>query len=208
MRGGPDLGDVVRSADRTRPSRTARVGRAIRRHPLRYGFASALLAALVVFVLLYFAPQDLILNTSVSQPLPVTTAAPTASTADATSKSEAPRVIEPSILRTGQLRSGEHATTGTVKLLQLADGRRYVRLEQLSTSNGPDVRIWLSRAASNASNSTVARSAYVDLGGLQANHGDQNYPIPAAADVSSYHTVVIWCRRFDVVFGIAQLQAP
>ena len=93
-------------------------------------------------------------------------------------------------------------------MLRLADGRRYVRLEHLSTSNGPDVRVWLSGAGSSASSGTVARSEYVDVGGLQANHGDQNYLIPAATDLSRYHSVVIWCRRFEVVFGIAQLRAP
>jgi hypothetical protein len=35
---------------------------------------------------------------------------------------------------------------------------------------------------------------FIDLGGLKANTGSQNYG-PAETDVSSYRSVVICCRR-------------
>lgn len=35
--------------------------------------------------------------------------------------------------------SHEHTTTGTVKVVRLADGSRTLRLEGLDTSNGPDL---------------------------------------------------------------------
>ena len=94
MRSGPDVDDAVQSADRISSSRSARIRRSIRRHPLRYGFVTSLVIAGVVFVLFYFAPQDLFLDTSVSQPLPVATVVPSAT--DATSQSAAPRVTGPS----------------------------------------------------------------------------------------------------------------
>ena len=47
--------------------------------------------------------------------------------------------------------------------------------------------------------------AYVDLGGLKGNIGDQNYEIPADVDLSQYQSVVIWCDRFNVAFGAADL---
>lgn len=49
-------------------------------------------------------------------------------------------------LASGELISHEHATTGTVSLVRLADGSRVVRLEGLDTSNGPDLRVWLTDA--------------------------------------------------------------
>src|SRR6516164_4653194 len=50
----------------------------------------------------------------------------------------------PQVLRSGRFRSLEHATTGTAIVARLPDGRLFLRLERLSTSNGPDVRVYLS----------------------------------------------------------------
>ena len=44
---------------------------------------------------------------------------------------------------------------------------------------------------------------YVRLGELEANNGNQNYEIPAAADLDGLTSVVIWCDRFNVAFGTA-----
>jgi electron transfer DM13 len=46
---------------------------------------------------------------------------------------------------------------------------------------------------------------YVDLGALKGNRGDQNYRVPAGTDIARFHSVVIWCRRFTVGFGVAPL---
>lgn len=180
--------------------------RIIRRHPWWFATAAAGFAGVVAFVLVYFAPQDLFLQTSVNEPLPVAThpagtvapgsVGPTASTAPSLT-----------VLARGRFRSGEHDTSGRAVLLRLADGRRFVRLEGFSTSNGPAVRVWLSAAPTGASDDSVAGAAHVDLGGLKANHGNQNYRVPASAALTRYRSVVIWCRRFDVVFGSAGLTA-
>jgi predicted HD phosphohydrolase len=80
-----------------------------------------------------------------------------------------------------------------------------VRLESLSTSNGPAVRIWLSAARAGASDDAVAAADHLDLGGLKANHGNQNYEIHSARSLEKFRSVVVWCRRFDVVFGSAPI---
>jgi hypothetical protein len=49
--------------------------------------------------------------------------------------------------------------------------------------------------------------AYVDLGRLKGNRGDQNYPVPADVDLGRYRSVTIWCDRFNVSFGAAALTA-
>lgn len=190
----------LRSNDGRGAGGLARVGVALRRHPVRTGVGVALFAGLVAFVFVFFAPQDLFIDTSVNQPVPVATLT------TASASSVAPRVIPPAVLGKGPFRSGEHHTTGVASLLRLADGRRFVRLDGLETSNGPDVRIWLSAASATASDGEIGRAAHVDLGGLQANHGNQNYAVPASADPSGYRSVIIWCRRFHVVFGAASLR--
>ena len=176
----------------------------LRRHPWLTGETLVAGAALVTFLLIYFAPQDLFLDSTMHDALPTATLDMTRSGGgQAVSPDPAPTV-----LRRGTFRSGEHHTSGTASVLRLADDRVFVRLEHLDTSNGPDVHIWLTAAAADASDKTVQQSRHVDLGGLKANHGDQNYLVPSGTDLSNYRTVTVWCRRFDVVFGAAPLRNP
>lgn len=46
---------------------------------------------------------------------------------------------------------------------------------------------------------------YVSLGKLKGNKGSQNYTVPDEVDPSRYISVSIWCDRFDVSFGAAEL---
>jgi hypothetical protein len=159
--------------------------------------------AVLSFGLIYFAPQDLLINTSVDEPLPTARVV----TPHLAPTSRAATSARPAVLRQGSFSSGEHPTRGTAELLRLADGRRFVRLENLSTSNGPAVRVWLSAAAAPASDATVAAAPHLDLGGLKANHGNQNYAVLPRAGLGTYRAVVLWCARFDVVFGSAPLDS-
>jgi len=42
---------------------------------------------------------------------------------------------------------------------------------------------------------------------LKGNKGDQNYVLPASADLGKYRAVTIWCARFGVNFGTAPLSS-
>jgi hypothetical protein len=42
---------------------------------------------------------------------------------------------------------------------------------------------------------------------LKGNIGDQNYELPANADLAKYRAVTIWCKRFSVNFGTAPLNS-
>ena len=178
-----------------------RIITAAKRHPWRAAALAAACAASATFVLTYFAPQDLFIDTSLNERLPSATATRVEHPGDAPTNP----ATRPSLLARGQFRSGEHHTSGVALLLTLTDNRVFVRLEGLDTSNGPDVRIWLSTADYRASDNTVHSAGHLDLGGLKANHGNQNYRVPPHSDLSRYHSVVVWCRRFDVVFGAAPL---
>ena len=54
---------------------------------------------------------------------------------------------------------------------------------------------------------TAGSAAFIDLGPLKGNLGDQVYEIPADADLGTVRSVTIWCVRFSVSFGAAQLTA-
>lgn len=111
-------------------------------------------------------------------------------------------------LARGELISHEHTTTGTARVLQLEDGSRVLRLEGLDTSNGPDLRVWLTDAPVIEGRDgwfVFDDGAFVDLGELKGNQGDANYEIPADVDLDALTSVSIWCERFAVSFGAAEL---
>src|SRR5690242_6990170 len=108
-------------------------------------------------------------------------------------------------LASGQFHSGAHETKGTATVFQLDGGTKTLRLTNFATSNGPDVHVYLVAAQDAKDNDTVTNSAFVDLGSLKGNIGDQNYDLPANADLAKYRAVTIWCKRFSVNFGTAPL---
>jgi hypothetical protein len=67
------------------------------------------------------------------------------------------------------------------------------------------VHVWLSAATAGADWHSYDDGRYVRLGGLKATDGNQNYPIPADAELGGLNSVVIWCDRFNVAFGSAPL---
>ncbi|MYJ37036.1 MAG: DM13 domain-containing protein, partial [Acidimicrobiaceae bacterium] len=85
-------------------------------------------------------------------------------------------------------------------------GQRFLRFEDFRTDNGPDLNVYLSAAPTDAPAGQFDDD-FVDLGDLKGNVGSQNYEIPAGLDLDHYSTVAIWCVRFGVVFGVAELTA-
>src|SRR5262249_37531119 len=113
---------------------------------------------------------------------------------------------EPAAVSRGRFHDGAHKTSGMAAIYQLADGRRLLRLTGFETSNGPDVQVYLVAANDAMDNATVTNAGFLHLGALKGNTGDQNYDVPADADLHKYRAVTIWCRRFSVNFGTAPLQ--
>jgi len=108
-------------------------------------------------------------------------------------------------LASGQFHSGAHETKGTATVFQLADGKKTLRLTDFATSNGPDVHVYLVAADDAKNNEAVTKAGFIDVGSLKGNIGDQNYDLPADADLTKYRAVTIWCKRFSVNFGTAPL---
>ena len=172
--------------------------------------AVLLVAVIAVAVGLYlFQPWRIFTSSTVVEDIPAV-ATPAASPAVGSQEPPAapPAVAVPRELATGQLISHEHASSGTVKILELPDGSRILRFEGLDTSDGPDLRVWLTDAPvieGLAGWHVFDDGAYLDLGALKANKGDQNYDIPAATVLEDYTSVSIWCARFTVSFAAAEL---
>ncbi|WP_155853963.1 DM13 domain-containing protein [Arthrobacter sp. H5] len=121
-----------------------------------------------------------------------------------------PASTGPIQLAEGSLISHEHATTGTVRIIEQEDGTRVLTLENLDTTNGPDVRVWLSAAdvvEGTAGWYTAGSAEFVDLGLIKGNQGNQVYEIPDDVDLSKFVAVDLWCVQFGVSFGAAQLSS-
>jgi hypothetical protein len=146
-----------------------------------------LAVAIVAIVGWYaFRPERLVIDQKVNEQFP---------TASAASNQ----------LASGQFHSGAHETRGSATVFQLADGKKTLRLTDFATSNGPDVHVYLVASDDAKDNDTVTKAGFIDVGSLKGNIGDQNYDLPANADLTKYRAVTIWCKRFSVNFGTAPL---
>lgn len=136
-----------------------------------------------------FRPEKLWVNVKVNEP------APFASNAD------------PEPLYTGLLAGRAHPTSGRASIYQMPDGKRDLRLTDFTTSNGPDVHVVLAHSSDENLKQDFVKGHLdaIELGPMKANQGDQNYDLPDSADVSKYDDVIIYCERFNVVFGSAKL---
>jgi hypothetical protein len=150
-------------------------------------------ATLAVAALLVFEPWKLFVDQVANDPAPPASAA-----------------AENVVLARGTLISHEHESSGAVLIIQLADGSRVLRLQDLKTSNGPLLRVWLTDAPVLAGSEgwrIFDDGRYVDLGDLKGNIGSSNYPIPPDVNVADYRSVSIWCARFHISFAAAALEA-
>jgi hypothetical protein len=167
-----------------------------RSRPLRRRLVLTTLTAVAVLLvagLALFQPWKLLVDRMVSEPAPATVA---------------PAEPLPRVLARGELIAHEHATTGSVLVLGLADGSRVLRLQDLDTSDGPLMKVLITDAPVLPGVDgwgVFDDGRQVDLGELKGNIGSSNYVLPADVDLAQLRSVSIWCDRFNVSFGAAAL---
>ncbi|WP_285777539.1 DM13 domain-containing protein [Microtetraspora sp. NBRC 13810] len=178
---------------------------ALLRHPATWVVVA--LGAIVCAVLLYlFQPWRVFTTVEVNEAVPGA-AAPRQPVSREAAEPVEP-VAAPKTLAEGDFISHEHETSGVAKVLELEGGERVLRIEDFHTSDGPDLRVWLSDQPVREGTDgwfNLDDGKVVELGELKGNKGNANYAIPASADLDSLTSVVIWCRRFSVSFGAATL---
>jgi hypothetical protein len=147
-------------------------------------------AVVAAFVAWYaFRPERLVVNRSVNEAMP-----------------NAPGAASAQALESGRFYSILHPTEGTATIYQMGDGTRVLRFTSFSTSNGPDVHVYMVAADDAKDIATVQQAGFVDLGVIKGNIGDQNYTLASDLDLAKYRAVSIWCKRFSVNFGAAALR--
>jgi Electron transfer DM13 len=177
---------------------------------------------LAVFAFLWFEPHKLFIDDRVDEGLPTlaaNAAGPSTSEPDPASTPLAPSEStqppadppadasqeKPETLARGAFRPLEHAVVGQARILRLADGSLYLRFDDLSVSNGPDLRVYLSVLPAGDDWYVYDDDEFLDLGDLKGNIGNQNYRLPDDIDLSRWQSAVVWCRRFSVGFAVAPL---
>jgi len=147
-----------------------------------------LVIIIVLFVGWYwFRPEGLVVNRRVDEAFPTGNDS------------------QPQILESGAFHSGTHPTEGTATIYRTENGSRILRFTNFKTSNGPDVHIYMVAAEDARDSPSVQHAAFIDLGLIKGNIGDQNYTLSSDVDLAKYRTVSVWCKRFSVNFGAAPL---
>lgn len=96
-----------------------------------------------------------------------------------------------------------HQGSGVARLIDTGD-ETILRFEDFDVLNGPDLRVLLSKNTGIAASEDLGD--YIEVGKLKGNKGNQNYVLSDNIDVSEYHSVVIYCKPFHVVFNSADLK--
>jgi|SRR5579872_9393 len=137
-----------------------------------------------------FRPERLVVNRRVNEAMPASRSA-----------------SSPHPLVSGQFYSILHPTAGTATIYSIGDGTRVLRFTGFSTSNGPDVHVYMVASDDARDIATVQQAGFIDLGVIKGNIGDQNYALGSDVDLARYRAVSIWCKRFSVNFGAAALRS-
>jgi len=151
--------------------------------------AIPIVAVLVLVAWYVFRPERLVVNRSVNERFP-----------------SGQGSSSPQALVSGRFYSILHPTAGTATIYQMGDGSRLLRLTSFSTSNGPDVHVYMVAADDAKEILMVEKAGFVDLGVIKGNIGDQNYALGSDLDLAKYRAVSTWCKRFSVNFGAAALK--
>ncbi len=91
-----------------------------------------------------------------------------------------------------------HAGSGKAEVVESPGGERNLVFTEFDVDPGVDVEVYLTPDPGSVDDR-------VELGGLKGNVGDQQYAIPADADLGRYDSVVLWCTPFTVRIATAEL---
>jgi hypothetical protein len=120
-----------------------------------------------------------------------------------------PNMTSPVVVASGtfQRLDAVRAGQGTLNIYQTADGDQIIRFDEgFSLNNGPDLRVYLSRAeAPTTPEEMQGEEGALEVGLLRNSFGAQNYTLPAGTNLAPFRSVVIYSPRLDMIYTIAPL---
>ena len=98
----------------------------------------------------------------------------------------------------GTFSNGPYGSVSGMATVYTKEDGLVLALENMMISNGPQLHVYLSKEAQPVH--------FIDLGALQSTRGNQLYTIPGNPDFSQYKYALIHCKKFNHLFGSANLQ--
>lgn len=110
----------------------------------------------------------------------------------------------------GSIKTGEFITitpgdevSGTTQIIKDNNGSQFILLnDDFETKSAPALYVVLHKQV--VPTSYTARNS-VMVAKLAKVNGLQLYKLPANVNLEDYKAVIIWCKKFDVTFGSAEL---
>lgn len=93
-----------------------------------------------------------------------------------------------------------HDGAGTATVVREAGGGRVLTFTDFDVDPGAAVEVWLTTGPDETEDR-------VELGDLKGNVGNQQYEIPAGADLNRHGTVMLYCTPFTVRIAVADLMS-
>lgn len=101
------------------------------------------------------------------------------------------------LLLQGVFENAIHSTSGIAKVYEDKDKKRTLVLENFKTDAGPDLRIYL------AEDKSVTNFIQITD---KVQNGNISLEIPSEANLQKQNHVLIWCRKYSVLFGFARIK--
>ena len=95
-----------------------------------------------------------------------------------------------------------HAVTGGYSIVEKDGGQVLMLGDDFALDGAPDPYIVLSPNDKGSGKGTL------NLGLLDRQKGASSFAIPAGTDLGRYHQVLVWCKKYDVTLGRAELATP
>ena len=92
--------------------------------------------------------------------------------------------------------NGPYGSVSGTARVYLTNGKYQLALESFTSSNGPDLKVYLSKEQQPVN--------FVNLGSLRSTAGNQLYDIPANTNVKDYTYALIYCQQYSHLFGYTQ----
>ena len=97
----------------------------------------------------------------------------------------------------GSFVSGPYGTVTGLARIYLKNGTYTLALENFTSSNGPDLKVYLSKEQFPVN--------FISHGNLKSVNGNQLYPIAGNPGFSEYKWVLIHCEQYNHLFGSAEI---
>ena len=106
-------------------------------------------------------------------------------------------------LKSGEFEDRVHKTNGSAAIFEKG-GELILRLENFDVDNGPDLFIYLTKSADGTFSD---EDSFLNVDKLKSTRGNFNYKLPPGFDASQYNAAVVYCKFFQVLWGVAELKS-